>query len=655
MNSANHVDMDILREWRRSGLIRDIDLHFAGFIGRIAGNKPDPALLLAAALVSQATCNGHICLALDKVAGKPWPPPPGDAPGPDETGDDDAAPTALPKPITLPAYDEWIRKLKLATDCVTTRMTANIERRPIVLDEKHKRLYLYRYWQCEETVAQNLHARAKAEPDDALVPPAIGEKIRQYFPDKPGATGIGLQRLAVLVGLRRRLVVITGGPGTGKTFIVARLLALMLDAKPDLVVRVAAPTGKAAKRMIDSIHEAVQNLHLSDDIRGRLPGDASTLHRLLGAMGEGIQFRHGPHNPIEADIVIVDEASMIDLPMAARLVGALRPTTRLILLGDMRQLEAVEPGNVFGDLCLAVDRPNAFSTATLDAWKKSGLDAGIPGVTWDGQDGLGDGLVRLTYSHRFLRCPSIAQFSESIVGDDADKAVQVLGGKQDDLTWVRDDLANQLDSICKQYAVDYAVIAKGMKDIGDSESQPPGLLQVAFTNYTDQRLLCALRGGPFGVRRINARIEELLGGKVKGKGREWYPGRPIIITRNNYGQSLMNGDVGLASVAEDGTVRIWFEPASAGGEYRPFPPQLLPEFEVAHALTVHKSQGSEFNKVILVLPDRFSLVLTRELLYTGVTRAKNNVKVLGTEAIIRHAIGELAVRESGLKSALHEC
>lgn len=538
------------------------------WLARVAGELP-PALEAAIAELFQAVEAGHVCIRVDAKVAAGWREHP------------------------------WVGRPGGYT--------------PFVLEEGG-RFYLSRYWHHEDGVASLLRQRAQAG-----IAPENVEQLRRdldaLFDNDPDDR----QRQAALLAQFKPLTLVSGGPGTGKTTTVVKLLAL-LQAQPrprPLRILLAAPTGKAAQRLSESIRAAKQRLPLFAEQAARLPETAQTLHRLLGAQGDSGRFRHHRGNPLACDLLLVDEASMVDLAMMHAVLQALPAQARLILLGDKDQLASVEAGSVFGDLCASQG-----NSAALQALLQP-FNVKLP--VSPAAAGLADCRVELLRSYRFAEGSGIAALARAARDGDAGAAIAVLANSP--------DLAR-----CEPVELRETVL-QGYAAYRDAARQ--GDVAAAFAAFLQFRVLCAHRRGPAGVDSLNALLEPGTGG--------WYSGRPVIVRANDYALRLFNGDIGLCLATPDG-LRVFFE--AAPGQYRSLAPGRLPAHEPAWAMTVHQSQGSEFENVLLVLPEMVTPVLNRPLIYTAVTRARSHFSLCGSDAVLSAALETLPRRESGLVEKL---
>lgn len=557
-------------------------------------------VLLGAALCCEALGNGDVCLLLGSLAGKrPWP-------------DHD---------VSLPPLASWREQLK-----ISPLVGGPDDYAPLTL--VGDRLYLSRYQAYEQQLAEHLLARAADVPE--VNEPQLSESLTRLFAFNQQSPD--WQRLAAAQAVRRRLAVISGGPGTGKTTTVVRLLAALLEQPGGerLAIGLAAPTGKAAARMAEAIRNAKANLPISDALKGALPDEARTLHRLLGSRGDSPKVRHDAANPLALDVLVVDEASMVDLALMAKLVVALPPKARLILLGDKDQLAAVEAGAVFAELC---EGRGFDAQAAGDLQRITGQS--VPVET--PRSRLGDAVVLLTHSHRFAGDSGIGELARRINGGDAKGTVALLQEGRADLAW---NAAPSSTSLIERLEQGYAPYLQAAR-----QADPTA----AFDTFNGFRALTAQREGAFGVIGLNEALEARFKRRLGVPARErWYPGRAVMVRQNDYALGLFNGDIGLCLKTEHG-LRVFFE----GDEgYRGFAPARLPSHDSAFAMTVHKSQGSEFAEVLLALPEQPSPLLTRSLFYTGITRAKRKVEVWALPARVAEAVQTRAERAAGLARRL---
>ena len=470
---------------------------------------------------------------------------------------------------------------------------------PLILH--NHRLYLHRYFHYETRLAKQIRGVAAI----TLAPELDGSLLDRYFDDS--GPGVDWQKEAAKVALHRALTLICGGPGTGKTTTVVKILALLLqtaDGQREPAVALAAPTGKAAMRLSEAVNKSLTHLHLPERIKNALPTSASTLHRLLGVRRGSPQFRHNRDNPLAWDVVVVDEASMVDLALMSKLVDAIKPGARLILLGDKDQLASVESGAVLGDFIKS----------------------------------LSENTVELQKTYRFT--VGIKQLAEAINGADCAVAWALL---QDSRVTNVSLLPEELIAFISKRYVPFMTMVNQTGTVD---------LQKLFTLFNSFRVLCALHYGNRGVDPINRQVElALMQRGFPCRPDSWYPGRPVLITRNDYSLDLYNGDIGICMKDPgNGDLIVWFE--RAGGGWRNYPPSRLPSCQTVFAMTIHKSQGSEFDEVLVVLPEEDNRILSRQLVYTAVTRAKKTVRLVAENEILRLALSRNIERASGLVDLL---
>ncbi|MGS1003304.1 AAA family ATPase [Burkholderia glumae] len=723
-----------------------------GMLSRRLGAPADAARWAARAAfaASRATAAGHVCIALGALAARY-------AVSLDQVRAELAA-------SGVTAFGRAPR----GADC------------PLVVDAQG-RLYLARYFDYETRLADALVAHARAarpEADGALAPARLRESLARYFaPPREGE--IDWQRVAAVVALGGRLTIVSGGPGTGKTTTVVGVIACLIELQPALRIALAAPTGKAAQRMQEALHARAAGLPA--EFAAQLPRTSYTLHRLLGWLPGG-RFRHHRDNPLPYDLVVVDEASMIDVALAAHLLDALAPGARLVLLGDKDQLAAVEAGAVFAELsarpafsaagceriaaalgvspaafvaalpdearatapagatqganragadgrpasaaaprrrgarpappeaggmpvqrslfdfdevaastdasaCAAESASRAgqagFADAPLEAWiepdELAWLDAwridevqaarfdagrtGMPAVPGLGREPashadapavgepLADCVVWLERNYRFGLDSPIGRLSLAIRRGDAQAALDALSTQADAAARFIDDGGDALAAATIERLADgFAAYGRALREVlAGGEPDPLPLFDV----LNRFRVLCATRTGARGADEINLRVAALVRravGVPLAVGAHWFAGRPVMVTRNDYALGLFNGDIGIALHDAQGALRVWFR--GADGLARAVSPAALPPHDTAFALTVHKSQGSEFDEAALVLPAAFGRVLSRELVYTAITRARSRVQVIGPRAVLAQAIATRTQRDSGLAARI---
>ena len=619
---------------RAAGALFPLDEHFARAVGRIGG-EDRLEVLLAVALLSRQVRNGHVCLDVRRFAAGQLV----------DERDEPVAGVSLPRP------DRWLEMLGHSP-----LVGGDGQVTPLVLDGAG-RLYLRRYWEHQKRLGEALRARA-AVVEEGLDAAALKSDLDRLFRVPGGGQGsdaVDGSRIAGLVAVRRRLGVISGGPGTGKTFTVAKILALLVEQGLRLrgrVPRVAllAPTGKAAARLGEAIKKAKPGLACAAAVKDAIPEEAATIHRCLGAIpGSATRFRRHAGNPLLADAVLVDEASMVDLALMDRLLDAVPPSARVILLGDKDQLASVEAGAVLGDIC-NTGAPRSYSRRFVeDVAALSGEHLPLPPAAAP-ETGIWDCIVQLTRSYRYGSAGGIGKLAAAINAGDGAGALSVLRDAEDaDVSLVEPAAGSGPTPLLRRSA--FAGFAAYLRETD---------LLARMQPLDRFRVLCAHRAGRWGAAAVNRQIEAALGaaGLLALDSGPNYTGRPILITRNDYELELFNGDVGLLAAdaegrgnQEDGVrVRAFF--VAPDGKCRAISPARLPPHETVFAMTVHKSQGSEFDEVAVLLPDRVTPVLTRELLYTAVTRGRRQVTIHGTGEVVREAVGRPTERASGLRDML---
>ena len=503
---------------------------------------------------------------------------------------------------------------------------------PLIVDDQ-QRLYLHRYFDLENRLAARLYRATQAPPRE--IDDAAAARLNSLFPATDGL--VDRQKLAAALALRQRLVVISGGPGTGKTTTLVQLLACLLEQDPRCRIMLAAPTGKAATRMREALHERAR--HLPEGLRQALPAESFTVHRLLGVRPGG--FVHHAGRPLALDVLVVDEAAMLDLSLATQLLEAVPDGARIILLGDKDQLAAVEAGAVFAELS---SDPSLGADCIADLARACGVAAQHIATPAAGP-GLQDSTVWLRRNYRFEADSGIGRLAEATQRGDLPALRRLLHEGRDDLQWIADGETApgraSRDAMLQGFAP--------YLDVLQRDPQDHAAALAAFARF---RVLCALRKGPRGVEAVNAwLLQQLLPGAAGPVATQ--PGRPVMVLRNEPLLGLFNGDLGLMLPGPDGRLGAVF-PAAEGLPPRWLPALRLPEHQTAFAMTVHKSQGSEFDTLLLLLPAQRSRVLGRELLYTAVTRARQRVTLAAPAEVLAAAVDSPTRRHSGLLARLHE-
>ena len=577
-------------EWVDYALARRLTEADARERGAPANSDAD-ALALAAALASERMRAGDSCVMLAEFAGQ----------------------AALDGVVIAPTVAVWRASLRRSAMV----MAADDERvLPLVLDSRD-RLYLHRYWHYEQILAAQL--RRLAQPPRLIRLTNGLPSASAALPDLAWAHGLDpSQRDAVELVLTHRLAVIAGGPGAGKTRTVAHVLARLLAERGDgYRIALVAPTGKAAARLAEAMAPERLPFALLDalpaEFAAQWPREVQTIQRLLRPYPRSTRFRHDADDPLPVDCLVVDEASMVDLALAAKLLQALPPTAQLVLLGDPDQLASVEAGAVFASLCTIATLPNQAAAT------------------------LAQCVVTLVGSHRFGDGSAIARLAAQVRTGDADAVIAALAQGGTGVAWVALESQILVDAVRSGYA-GYVEAVRAQR--------PPLEVLDALDRF---RVLAAHRRGALGTERLNSLMDAELA-RPSARRDPWYPGRAVMVTENDYGLGLYNGDVGVTLADASGVLKVFFRDRALS--LREVPPAHLPACDTAFALTVHKSQGSEFDEVLLVLPEERSRIVSRELLYTAITRARSRLAIAGTDEVIRAAVASPQIRRSGLVDAL---
>lgn len=641
----------LLQRLEASGWVDRFAIGFGKFLERL---DPDiePLVQFAGMQAAMQANQGHVCIELaDFPTGQPLLL--------DESTIEKAfgfSPEEWPYGVTP---EEWIERLKSSNVVTTEEVTP----KPLMLDETYDRLYVYRYWLLERELSSRILERVRKGYRKDIEDEAgtLARESNDWF------TGTNTlpnwQKVAAATALSRYFSVITGGPGTGKTTSVLTMMAMMIrhhqlqgcnDEPPSIAL--AAPTGKAAARLNESIQEGKNRLAeiIPESVLAQLPAEAGTIHRLLGTRRFHPEFRYNRNRKLPHDMVIVDEASMIDLPLMSRLVEALKPETQLVLLGDKNQLASVEAGRVLGDICAAQELNN-YSPEYAGYLRRFNIELHQSCIIENGNPLL-DSIVELTQTWRFSEERGIGQLAKTIQTETPD-VEQVLETLKSDY-WPEVSLLQADREQSRGEAFEEAAIQFAKEFY--SPLLNSGSVEEAFRTFHTFQILCAHRFGPWGVREVNRLVEYAMG---KTNSDEWYHGKPVMVTENDYTVRLYNGDLGIAldperlslSNFEADTLLIAFEAGvdeNGNPVYRWLAPERLPANETAYATTIHKSQGSEFNEVFCVLPDQITPIVTRELIYTALTRAKEHFTLWSTDATIKEGLKQRVKRTSGFSDRL---
>ncbi|MCU8103748.1 exodeoxyribonuclease V subunit alpha [Shewanella sp. SM101] len=699
---------ELLKQWEQERLLTPLDRHFALEMSLLhPSDSQHPLFILLCALLSQQLSSQHSCLVLAHIV-----------------------------PLNPMAEQNSHCKITLSLEALTeTLQTFDAvgqagSNKPLIFD--NGRLYLQRYHQFETSVAAALirlsgsvskHLSEEASHQEQTQTAKLRSLLDQLFPanvlaphalttnvltNSEDTAPIDWQKVATATALGKKLSVITGGPGTGKTTTVTKLL-LLLQMESQQEIRLVAPTGKAAARLSESIKASKARLakelsahaNVIDEARNRnsqdfltalrrIPEEASTLHRLLGVIPNSPHFRHHQGNPLRLDLLIVDEASMVDLPMMYKLLSALPEHASLILLGDQDQLASVEAGAVLADICAGLKIPvdpnnlaqNNIASNSPALWQMryskeqaerlSALTGFELTPYISNAPKLGDSLCMLMHSHRFKGDAGIGLLASAVNRADLQGILQVWQQGPAELSWLEHSMivsqtqakvsepANNvglnllLEQACQQYGTYLSALNS---DTSNSDlSKRPSTTDI-IERFNQYRILCAMRSGDYGVEGINQYVTQALtNAKLIKPLQEFYLGRPIIIQSNDYNLGLFNGDIGLILQDEDKPERLMAHFIKADGSLLKVLPARLPSHETCYAMTVHKSQGSEFSRVALVLPPSPSLaqwqLLTKELVYTAITRAKVHFTCLGTQHVFERASSQATQRASGLADRL---
>lgn len=637
--------------------LRELDFQFAHFILQqeesLSGSKPNnepkwDVLATFSCVLSYELSKGNVCLDFGLLG---------------------ADPSVAIHPYLQSKDIEQDLNAILSCEVVTnvTNPSSVAERKPLVVDER--RVYLQRYWHYEFSLAKQIQQRLTGMPwygDEGQIQP-VRSMLNHLFKldQRQSSDDLDWQAVSAFVASQKQFSVISGGPGTGKTTTVIRLLAVLVELYQQKnrrvpIIKLAAPTGKAAMRLSESIKGAKQKLDVEPSIKQAIPEEASTLHRLL-KQGQNGEFQHNCSDPLHLDVLIVDEASMVDLPLMSKLMEALPKSAQVILLGDKDQLASVEAGSVLGDICDS-GQHHGYSLELNQAIEC------LPNINMPADFKLDNGMVirdhlcNLRKSYRFHENSGIGHLARAANNGDFQQWTKVVNQNYDDLNIWSSDLASVEDQLIKQALHGYSAY---LSLSGKSSKHDEKSALEIHQSFNDFQILCALREGESGVSGLNHLVEQALsharlihrteaGFDDANHKPDWYAGRPVMIMENDYALNLFNGDIGIALLAEnevgDPVLKVSF--VTADGQVRWVKPSRLPKHETVYAMTIHKSQGSEFKHCLMVLPAVMVDVLNKELIYTGITRAKEVFTLLAQDQIVRRSLQKRVQRASGLRVRL---
>ncbi|RLV58987.1 exodeoxyribonuclease V subunit alpha [Parashewanella curva] len=648
---------ELLKYWELQGLLTPLDRHFAIEMAKMH-QCGEPLYLFICAYLSKQLSNQHGCVVLEQI--------------------NQANPMfESPRLCSLNFEIEDFKAALLSFPGISQYQEGQPCATPIILDGN--RLYLQKYHQFELTVASTLN-RLASNPIEVDIP-NLTKQLSLVFP-QPQNQDIDWQKIAAATALTRQLAVITGGPGTGKTTTVTKMLFL-LQLNQELNIKLVAPTGKAAARLTESIKAS--KARLASDLEqhkdqidlnaiDKIPEEASTIHRLLGVVPNSHRYRHNKDNPLRLDLLIVDEASMVDLPMMDKLLSALPENARLILLGDQDQLASVEAGAVLADICHGIKLKGQSGNSWKMRYSQNQLQT-LSSLTntdlsefLDTNGHFGDSLCMLQYSHRFAGEAGIGQLAKAVNNGDIGNVLNVWQQGYDEISWLGHGeisanlqqnigLVTLLNQSEKHYRP-YLQLIKNLQESYKSGINKGDEAAIEVINkFNDYRLLCPMRSGDYGVDGINQQMADLLNKHHHiNVNQEFYLGRPIIIQSNDYNLGLFNGDIGIVLQDSEQPDRLMAHFIKADGSILKVLPARLPTHETCYAMTVHKSQGSEFDRVAMVMPPQPTQsqwqLLTKELLYTAITRAKSHFVCLGSRNTFEHCVNHATERASGLADRL---
>ncbi|WP_392560220.1 exodeoxyribonuclease V subunit alpha [Orbus mooreae] len=623
--------IELLDKLKSNGAIAPLDFHLACFLTR-QSNLVEPvaqarfALLIA--WLSIEVRSGHVCINLSEITKTNL-----------EYRFGRELTNYLFNALNYPTNEDWFM---LCRELGESMVGAGDVLSPFVLHTN--RLYFQRMWQYEKHVAGYFNHRLQLE-----VPNSMAKTwLSQLFPDDSD-NEIDWQKVATASAIIHPVTIVSGGPGTGKTTTISKILVMLTALHQEqslqpLRIIAAAPTGKAAARLTESLSKALATLDVPQTIKKCIPVEAVTLHRLLGATISSNKYLYNQDNPLSVDILLIDEASMIDLPMMSSVIAALPETSRLILLGDKEQLSSVEAGAVFGDLCEQLNHGYSHQHVQLITQL-----TGYHLIAKNTQLTTADSICLLQKSYRFSHQSGIGLLSSFVKEGQNQNALQLL------LHQEFNDIAFYMMESGEEYRYAVEQCADAYQAYLNIIMMNPYDVMAVLEAFAQFRLLCALRDGPFGVKGLNKVIENRLkqyGHITIAKQDAWYIGRPIMILKNSFSLGLFNGDIGITLPAADDSNKLKVYFLLPNGQIKGVSPFRLPEHETAYAMTIHKSQGSEFQRIAIILPNEYTPLLSRSLLYTAITRSKEHVAIYSSKNIIEKTINTQINRQSGLADLL---
>ena len=616
-DKSEEILLRVIRDLKKNGTIPEFHFIFADFIYSLSDKKP-LELYFSTLFLSYYCSKGNVCIDLNELLFTV------------------KREFSLNNSSFLSPPDQWH---ELLISCSVVGKSD--EFCPLILDDSL--LYLHRYWHYELNIAGILLTHA-TKINSISNPERLRQLLASYFPEENKETN--WQRIAGFIALVKGLCIITGGPGTGKTSTIIRILTFLIEYYENKKLRIVltAPTGKAAARIEESIQQAKAGFGENNKISESIPSTARTIHRLLGIKPGSAYFKYSSNNPLPVDIAVIDEVSMVDMNLVAKFLKALPSHARLILVGDRNQLASVQAGSVFSDICHE-SYVSVFSGSFSNSIREYSYLDQSRYMQHRSIPVLRDCIVGLKKTYRFNS--TISRFCQAINGGKGQKAFDIIiKSDKEILSWNKIDKNSQLiDSLRSEVIQGWTPFLKA------------GTISDMFSNINKFRTLCVLRNGPYGVGMLNKIIEKILSeaGLIYPKT-ELYEKLPIMITKNDYRLNLYNGDTGIIAYdpSSKAVLKAWFKSVDNDKKtaLRSYHLTQIPAYDISYAISVHKSQGSEFNIVQLILPDSNNPVLTRELLYTGITRTRHRVSIYGQESIFKKAVEQKISRVSGLKDKL---